>query len=170
MKMNPTSHIPKTVLHLLFFVFAAYGAASQSKYVKRYKPLADSLGMEYGIPSALILGVAIIESSSGTSRNCRLLNNHFGLVGKNTLLHSKKIRTRYKQYPDARASYIDFCRLISKRKFYKKLKGNVNYIPWVDAISKSAYSEEPAIWKHRILSTIRKNKLADRKYTTANTL
>jgi len=132
---------------------------SQSKYIKKYKPIADSLGMIYGIPSEVILGVAIIESSSGTSKNCKLLNNHFGITGKNNLWETKKIKTRYKQYPNNVASYADFCKLVSKRKFYPKLKGNPKYKKWIDAISKTGYSEQPEVWKKRVNDAIINNKL-----------
>ena len=132
---------------------------SQSKYVKKYRPIADSLSMIYGIPSEVILGVAIIESSSGTSKNCKLLNNHFGITGKNNLWETKKIKTRYKQYPTSEASYADFCKLVSKRKFYPKLKGNPKYQKWIDAISKTGYSEQPEVWKKRVNDAIINNKL-----------
>jgi flagellum-specific peptidoglycan hydrolase FlgJ len=115
----------------------------------------------YGIPASVILGIAIIESSSGTSRNSRLLHNHFGIVGKNNLLKTRGIKTRYKQYPDDTSSYIDFCRLMTRKRFYSKLKGNMNYKLWIDAISKAKYSEVPDVWKQRILSAIRKNKLSE---------
>ena len=129
------------------------------KYIKKYRPVADSLGKVYGIPSAVILGVAIVESSTGSGQTSTLLNNHFGIVGKNTLKKTHKIKTRYKYYSTVTASYIDFCKLVSKRKFYSKLKKNLNYTLWVDAISKSGYSEVPSIWKERVLSVIKKHKL-----------
>jgi Bax protein len=135
-------------------------ASAQSHYIKKYRPLADSLSDAYGIPAAIILGVAIMESASGTSRNCKLLNNHFGIVGKNNLLKTKGIKTRYKQYPNSHASYMDFCRVIMKRKYYKRLKNNMDYTLWADAISKANYSEIPDIWKERVIATIRKNKLS----------
>jgi flagellum-specific peptidoglycan hydrolase FlgJ len=149
----------KTVL-LLLFVLLVNSGFSQSKYIQKFRPLADSLGQVYGIPPAIILGVAIIESGSGTSRNAKLLNNHFGIVGKNNLLKTKGVKTRYKQYPDVAASYLDFCKLLSRRKYYAKLKGNNNYKLWVDAISKSGYTEAPAEWKKRVTSAIQKNKLS----------
>ena len=130
---------------------------AQSKYVKKYRPLADSLQEEYGIPASVILGVAILESGSGTSRNAKLLNNHFGMTGKNKL---KDIKSRYKQYESVYDSYKDFCKLLKKKKYYDKLKGNMNYALWVDAISKAGYSEVPTIWKQRVISTIKKNKLS----------
>jgi len=133
-----------------------------SRYIEKYSPLADSLSSEFEIPVSVILGVAIVESSSGTSRNAKLLNNHFGIVGKNNLLKTKGIKTKYKQYADAESSFINFCKLISRRKFYSKLKGNSDYKLWVDAISKSNYSEVPEIWKNGILYAIRTCKLSER--------
>jgi flagellum-specific peptidoglycan hydrolase FlgJ len=132
---------------------------AQSKYVKKFRPVADSLSTIYGVPTSVILGVAIMESGSGTSRNSKLLNNHFGIVGKNDLLKTKGIKSRYKQYPDALSSYVAFCKLMKKKKFYKKLKGNSDYKLWADAISKAGYSEIPEIWKERLLNIIKKNKL-----------
>ena len=153
----------KRLLLHLFFVFslllASLFSTGQKIYIKKYRPLADSLGAEYGIPASLILGVALLESASGTSANCKLLNNHFGMEGKNSIFKRKKIKTRYKEYKSARDSYIDFCKLLSHRKYYKKLKGNLNFRLWVDAISKSGYSEVPAIWKERVTNTILKNHL-----------
>lgn len=154
-----------SILSTLFFFFFFSGSAQSgtvTRYIKKYSELADSLSFEFGIPVSVILGAAIVESSSGTGRNARLLNNHFGIVGKNNLLKTKGIRTKYKQYPDAQSSYIGFCKLLSRRKFYSKLKGNSNYKLWIDAISKSNYSEVPQIWKNNILYAIRNSKLSRR--------
>ncbi len=146
----------------LFFILCCLhiDLFSQTKsYIAKYQKIADSLGAIYEIPSSVILGVAIVESSSGTSKNCKLLNNHFGISGKNSLKKFKNIRSRYKQYLNSTSSYISFCKLITRRKFYPKLKGNTNYFLWVDAISKSKYSEFPTLWKERVISQIIKNKL-----------
>jgi Bax protein len=159
MQKKPRFYYFPVLLLTISLVLQSLLSAGQTKYVKNYRPLADSLEREYGIPASVILGVAIIESSSGTSPNCKLLNNHFGIVGKNKVFKTHQVRTRYKQYPNGRASYIDFCKLLAKKKFYKKLKGNLNYHLWLDAISKSGYSEVPSIWKQRITATIQHNKL-----------
>lgn len=143
---------------LLLIIFQC--AMAQSKYVKKYRPTADSLTLVYGVPASVILGVAIMESGSGTSRNCKLLKNHFGIVGKNNLLKTKGIKSRYKQYPNDLASYLDFCKLMTRKKFYKRLKGNMDHKLWADAISKAGYSEIPEIWKQRLLSIIKNNKLS----------
>lgn len=149
-----------TAVWVLLCLLGVQNASGQSKYVRKYRPLADSLSKVYEIPASVILGVAIIESSSGTSRNCRLLNNHFGIVGKNKVHITHGVRTKYKQYPNAKASFADFCRLLKNRRFYTRLKGNKDYHIWTTAISKSNYSEIPVEWKKRVDATIRKNKLA----------
>lgn len=136
---------------------------AQTTYVTTYKPVADSLSQAYGIPSSIILAIAIVESGAGTSRNSKLLNNHFGIVGKNNLLKTKGIKTRYKQYNSVISSYADFCKLLSRRKYYARLKGNNDYKLWIDAISKAGYSEAPVEWRKRITSTIQKYKLAGSK-------
>ena len=149
----------RCVLTIFGFLFTI-SASAQKTFIQKFRPLADSLGAEYGIPASVILGVAIVESGSGTSRNCKLLNNYFGIVGKNNLKKTKGIKTRYKQYPDATASFTDFCKLLAKKKYYKKLKGNMNYKAWTEAISKSGYSEAPATWRQRVNDAIKKNKLS----------
>ncbi len=89
-------HLRLLMLILLSVIFNS--SFAQTKFVKKFRPLADSLSTEYGIPASVMLGVSILESSSGTSRNCKLLNNYFGIVGKNKLFKTKGIKTRYKQY------------------------------------------------------------------------
>jgi Bax protein len=149
------------LLFLLLLVAAMQPVSAQSKYIKQYKPIADSLSSVYGIPTSVMLGIAIIESGAGKSRNCKLLNNHFGIKGKNDLLKTKGIKTAYKQYPNGRASYISFSQLITRKKFYPKLKGKMNHKLWLDAISKSGYSTVPEEWKRNITAAIRKHKLAE---------
>ena len=100
--------------------------------------------------------IAILESSSGKSRNAKLLNNHFGIEGKNNLLKKHGIKSRYKQYSHPKQSYIDFCNLITRRHFYNKLKGVQKELLWIDALSQSGYSEQPQIWKARVMDIIKK--------------
>ena len=148
----------KTLIILL--LLASQFAFAQSKYIKQYKPLADSLSKKFKIPTSVILGVAIIESGAGTSRNSKLLHNHFGIVGKNDLLKTKGIKSRYKQFESATDSYHAFCKLLKKRKYYDKLKGNMNYHLWLDEMSRHGYSEDPEGWKQKITAAIRKSKLS----------
>ena len=148
-------------LILLIALLSFQNGLGQSRYVKQYKPIADSLSKVYGIPTSVMLGVAIIESGAGKSRNCKLLNNHFGIKGKNDLLRTHGIKSSYKQYKDGRSCYVAFCKLISRKKFYPKLKGSTDHIAWLEAISKAGYSTVPEEWKRNITAAIRKHKLAE---------
>jgi len=148
-------------LFLLFTFFAVTTAAAKDpvkKYISHYKPLVEKLSAEYGIPVSVITAISIVESGAGKSKNCKLLNNHFGMVGRNSL-RKKGIKTRFKEYEDAEASFKDFCEMVKRKKFYKKLQGNVNYMPWLDAIARSGYSTQPASWKKMISNAIKKYKL-----------
>ena len=104
-----------------FLFFSLSGFAQTRSFIQKYRPLADSLSVEYGIPTSVILSISILESASGTSRNCRLLNNFFGIVGKNNLLKTRGIKSRYKQYENDTASFVGFCKLQTKKKYYQKL-------------------------------------------------
>ncbi len=144
-------------IYLLFFQLSL--SAQKPSFREKYQPLADSLASAYKIPSAVILGVAVIESGNGTSRNSRLLRNFFGIKGKNNLLQTKGIRSSYKQYKSDTASFVDFCKLIERKKFYPTLAGNPVYRPWILALSKTGYSEVPETWRKLITGAIQKNKL-----------
>jgi hypothetical protein len=146
-------------LSICLLPWALVGQNSSHRFILKYRPIADSLSQSYGVPASVILAVSLLESGSGTSRNARLLNNFFGIVGKNNLLRTRGIRTRYKQYASDTASFVDFCRLMTRKRFYASLKHNSNATLWVQAISKAGYSEAPAIWQKRVMSTIRQHQL-----------
>jgi len=148
------------LLVLSMFLFASTASAVDvvKKYIREYRPLVKRLSAEYGIPISVITAISIVESGAGKSKNCKLLNNHFGIIGKNKL-KKQGIKTRFKQYEDAEASFKDFCEMVKRKKYYKKLQGNVNYIPWLDAMAKSGYSTQPAAWKKMISNAIKKYKL-----------
>jgi flagellum-specific peptidoglycan hydrolase FlgJ len=144
----------KPTLVLMLILATGISFAGQP-YVKKFRPVADSLSAHYGIPAEVMLAVAIVESGAGTSRNSKLLNNHFGIVGKNNLLASKGIKSAYKQYAAAEHSYADFCRVVSRKKFYASMKGQKNSEAWVMAISNAGYSTMPAEWRMRVLNVLR---------------
>jgi len=163
--MHAMYFIKYSFLKLLFIVlcilFVPIFSVGQTAYINKYKPLADSLSAIVEIPTSIILGVAALESGFGTSRNAKLLHNHFGVKGKNHLWKSRKIKSLYKQYHTVEESYLDFVNIIISKSFYHSLKGNKNYTDWINAIGKSGYSEVPKIWKHRVLTIIRRYKLEE---------
>ncbi len=154
----------KIVRILVVFLFSlsliSWGTSTSAqgpiqRYADKYRTLAGKLAKEFGIPRAVIVGVAIIESSSGQARNCRDLNNHFGIVGKNNIPR----HTRYKQYDSEEESYRDFCRLISRKSFYKELRGNTDLKAWAKAISEAGYSERPVAWREKVVDIMHTHRL-----------
>lgn len=147
---------------ILLFLLCPFFLVAQpvaERYVSKFRPLADSLSAVFGIPASVILGISMLESGSGTSRHARLLKNYFGIVGRNNLMRTHGIRSRYKQYSSDVESFADFCRLMSQKKFYPSLKGTNDPVKWINAIAATGYSEMPTVWKQRVMSTIRKQHL-----------
>jgi Bax protein len=151
--------IKKQLITLLVVLTCVLKGMTQEAYFRKYNKVAEKAGHEYGIPKSVILAIAMVESGGGNSRNCKLLNNHFGIRGKNNVRKTHKVRTGFKQYPSALASYEDFCQLMSRKKFYNRLKGVNDHTLWVNSISRTGYSSHPAAWRRRIIGVIEKYKL-----------
>ncbi len=145
------------VLALLAVMITATNAQNVS-YITKHKAITTELSEQYGIPSSVILAIAMVESSSGEGKTAKKLNNHFGIVGQNQQAKNG-FKSRYKEYDSEQESFMDFCRTISKKQFYARLKDNTDTKQWVKAISKSGYSEQPKVWEKRIMNTIQANKL-----------
>ena len=105
---------------------------------------------------SVILGISILESNSGKSANCKDLNNFFGVKGKN---HLKKRKTKYKQYVKPEDSFRDFCGIISRKKFYKKMQNSPDYKKWLHEMNKASYAGAKESWVKAIGKIIRFYKL-----------
>jgi flagellum-specific peptidoglycan hydrolase FlgJ len=155
------ARLSQYILLLIMFNFFTIDAKADvvKKYIEQYSTLVQSLSIEFGIPRSVITAISIVESGAGKSRTVKLLNNHFGVVGKNNLQKAKGIKTKYKHYSSAEESFREFCKMISRKKYYTKLKGNMNYSTWVNAMAKAGYSTKPEVWKKEITHAIKKYKL-----------
>jgi flagellum-specific peptidoglycan hydrolase FlgJ len=149
----------KPIQLTLLFVFSLQLLFSQkttTNFIDKFLPVAKNLSKDYGIPVSIILGVSILESGGGTSINCKQLHNYFGVTGKNSL---KKRRTMYKQYENPEDSFTDFCKIMSRKRFYIKLKNNDNYSLWLQEMNKANYASAKHIWVSRVKGVITKHKL-----------
>ena len=141
-------------------MLAGFHAGAQKvtqKFITRFAPLAKELSKEWGIPVSILLGVSVLESGSGTSINARQLNNYFGVKGKNIMKHRQ---SKYKQFDSPKDSFESFCRMISRKKFYKKLKGNMDYHAWLAAMNTASYAGSKGIWVSRIKTIIQDHKIS----------
>ncbi len=143
----------KILLLLTIIVFSVTSLSAQKKtYIKKYKPIAEKLSKEYGIPSSVILSIAGLESGWGTSRVSKRYNNHFGIMGRNW-----KERSRYKSFSSGKVCYRHFCGMIARKKYYKRMKGNKDAYKWIDVIGAHGYSTMPKTWKKRVKQVMRAN-------------
>ncbi|MBS1640688.1 MAG: glucosaminidase domain-containing protein [Bacteroidetes bacterium] len=167
---NPLFYKKIAIAVLFIFTTIQFSVAQKSvhNYFNKYKPLAARLSTEYGIPMSIILGVSVIESGAGKDRNAKLLNNYFGIVGKNNLLKTKGIKTKFKAYATDEDSFIAFSKMITRKSYYEKLKDNQDYNLWINAMAKAGYSTTPLVWKKQIGNAIRRYRL-DTLTATANT-
>lgn len=151
------------VLSLGFLVLFA-SAKAQSKYTPKtylrdYKPVAQQLMKESGIPASVILGVAMLESGMGNSKNARMLHNHFGIVGRNNLHKKGTYHSKYKEYANAEASFDSFVKLVKHKKWYKSVKGTTDYAVWLKHMHTGKYSSAGNVWVTRVTSIITRYKL-----------
>lgn len=142
---------------LLLLPFCANGQVDN--YIVNHRIVANVLSVRYGIPASIILAVAVVESAAGQSDNARVLKNHFGIVGKNEFVNRFGHKSRYKQYYHEIESYIDFCNIVSRKKYYRKLSYTSNISNWIHAMSHAGYSEEPETWEKKIFGIISTYKL-----------
>lgn len=155
----------KMAVALFLFLFLSWTAKAQAageEYIDKHKKIAIMLMRKSGIPASIILGVSMIESAMGKSRNCRLLHNYFGIKGKNNLHKGKsKHRSAYKQYPSAAASFKDFVRIVQTKKYYAHLKDTMDYKKWLIKMNQHGYAAAKGKWIKDVESVIKKYELAD---------
>jgi len=138
----------------LIILFFSLKISAQNSYINQYEPIATELSREFGIPSAIILSIAYVETGGGNSKHAQTLNNHFGMVGKNTVNASK-----FKSFESSKESFRAFCEMISRKKYYQKMKGNLDYSQWLNAIASAGYAGKPTEWKQKINTVIKKFRL-----------
>ncbi|WP_295127967.1 glucosaminidase domain-containing protein [uncultured Chitinophaga sp.] len=161
--MRLRKHIRRNILIggiCISSMFAHAQTRTAKTYLKEYSPVAVSLMQETGIPASVIMGVAMLESGMGTSRNAKLLKNHFGIVGKNNLAkRGETYRSKYKEYKTPEESYKHFVKVIAKKKWFSKLKGTTDVSVWLRSMSHSGYSSAGDLWITRVSAMIKRYKL-----------
>lgn len=137
---------------------AAFGQSAASTYIEKYKEEAIKKMNEYGVPASIILGVAMHESGSGTSKIAKYLNNHFGKKGKND---SKEIHSAYKGYNSVEESYEDFITTLKSHVQFSRLFEKYavyDYKNWALGIQRGGYAASKT-WASQVLAIINKYHL-----------
>lgn len=147
---------------LLLFLFASLCLQAQSAaqiYINKFDTLAIEVLINYQIPASLVLGIALQESAAGTSTLCRINNNHFGVKGRVKSSKSKSgYATRYRKFETDEAAYLHFGEMLSRRKYYTVLKGDMDYMKWLKAMKAANYASS-SLWISHVDKMIKRYDL-----------
>ncbi len=158
----------KKLIYISLIVLLAGTVSAQSPandYIETYKEAAISTMNQHGIPASIVLGIAIHESASGTSKIARYLNNHFGLKGKGG---PKKIRSSYKGYENVESCYNDFVNYLQAHftgLFTKYTPAD--YRGWALGIQRGGYAHSKT-WASQVMAIIKKYRLYELDSTANN--
>lgn len=148
----------KILLILSLSVFLAGTVSAQTaatRYVEAYKEAAIRTMNQHGVPASIILGIAIHESASGTSRIARYLNNHFGLKGSGG---PKPIPSAYKGYENVEDCYKDFVSFLKRRYASLFTNETADYRKWATTMGRGGYAAS-STWTSQVLGIIKKYRL-----------
>jgi len=150
----------KLIITILFLSSIYVNAQSTAeKYISRYDSLAVEVLYKYGIPASVVLGIAMQESGAGTSKLCRVNHNHFGVKGR---VKSSKTKSgyvsQYRTFESDEAAYLHFGEMVSKKKYYPALKGNMDYMKWLKAMKAAKYATSSE-WVGHVDKMIKRHNL-----------
>jgi len=148
-------------ISLLYFsaVFSLQAQSAAVIYVNKFDTLALEVLDYYQIPASLVLGIALQESAAGTSKLCRVNHNHFGVKGRVKSSKTKSGYTNaYRKFDTDEAAYLHFGEMVSKKKYYTTLKGDMDYMKWLKAMKAAKYATSPH-WISHVDQMIKRYKL-----------
>lgn len=141
-----------SIIMLFTFNINVLATKNTSKtFIEKYDSLAIVLSEEYKIPSSVILSISMLESGNGNSSLSVKKHNYFGIKKGNY----------YRSYKNDEESFRDFCKIISKKKYYVYLINNniKDYNIWIYKIHNGGYSETKT-WPNRVINIIKKYDLS----------
>ncbi len=143
---------------LLIISYQAFSQSTTQRYIETHKEKAMEMMSTHGVPASIVLGVAIHESGSGTSKISRYLNNHFGIKGPNS---SKEIRSAYRGFDDSEDSFDYFVGLLHSKPKFKPLFDkftHYDYKGWARGIQRGGYAASRT-WASQVIAIINKYDL-----------
>lgn len=150
-------------------------SATTEAYIKQYKDLAIAEMQRTGVPAAIKLAQAILESQSGLSALALTANNHFGIKCKVEWTGGKVYQDDdekgecFRVYPSVEQSFKDHSDFLRNRPYYSSL---FNLDPtdmqgWAYGLKKAGYATSKT-YPQSLLKIIRDYNLE--QYNTAVTV
>ncbi|MBU6262382.1 MAG: glucosaminidase domain-containing protein [Bacteroidetes bacterium] len=126
-------------------------SADAADYINQFKNIAMQEQIRTGVPAAIKLGQAILESQTGKSRLATEANNHFGIKCKTEwtgpkIYHNDDATGEcFRVYDNAEASFIDHSNFLKTRTHYAFLfKLDVtDFTSWAFGLKQAGYATNP---------------------------
>ena len=120
-------------------------------YINQFKNIAMQEQIRTGVPAAIKLGQAILESQSGKSKLASASNNHFGIkcktewTGPKTYHNDDANGECFRVYDNAETSFIDHSNFLKTRIHYAFLfKLDVaDFTSWAFGLKQAGYATNP---------------------------
>ena len=117
-------------------------------YIQQYKELAIAEMRRTGVPAAIKLAQAILESQSGKSSLALTANNHFGIkcktewTGGRTYKDDDEKGECFRVYASAEQSFIDHSDFLKNRPYYASLftLDPMDMEAWAYGLKKAGYA------------------------------
>ncbi|MEY4380701.1 MAG: hypothetical protein RJA92_81 [Bacteroidota bacterium] len=143
-----------TFLCVVFITVIGYTqaiSADAADYINQYKNIAMQEQIRTGVPAAIKLGQAILESQTGKSKLAIEANNHFGIKCKTEwtgpkIYHNDDATGEcFRVYDNAEASFIDHSNFLKTRTHYAFLfKLDVtDFTSWAFGLKQAGYATNP---------------------------
>lgn len=146
MHFNTIQNIMITIALLLCEAIPAQQQADVVQaYIDTYSMIAVAEQKRTGVPAAIKLAQAILESGGGTGTLCKKTNNHFGIKCKSwwkgaTAYHDDDAKGEcFRAYPTVEESYRDHSDFLKAGLHYAFLFNlpPTDYIAWSNGLKKS---------------------------------
>lgn len=153
------------VLMMRFTSLDAQPSATES-YIQQYKDLAIREMKRTGVPAAIKLAQAILESQSGKSNLALTANNHFGIkcktewTGGKTYQDDDEKGECFRVYASAEQSFIDHSDFLKNRPYYAGLftLNPLDMEAWAYGLKKAGYATS-STYPQKILKIIKDYQL-----------
>ena len=135
-------------------------------YIAKYKEIAKSNMVQFGIPASITLAQALLESGSGVGSLCLQANNHFGIkcradwTGPSVKYDDDALQECFRKYADPKDSFKDHSTFLLSKSWYSKLfKLDIkDYKSWAKGLKAAGYATDP-MYPQKLINLIEKNKL-----------
>lgn len=161
----------KYFLTLILFVTITASAQQSDKvvaYISQYRGIAVEEMQRTGVPAAIKLAQAILESNAGDGELCKRSNNHFGIKcktgydGPYVLYDDDRPQERFVKYEHPESSFRDHSDFLKNRDRYAFLfrLDPTDYKAWAYGLKQAGYATNPR-YPQLIISLIERYNLEE---------